>query len=175
MTKKTRNEENLGSADNNPSIKKNPQHLMNGQDEKGIYEISMMYRCNDGNTGEEITVLRELSFVDSAKIQGRIGKDLVKVRVKIKKEWDFPELKTFLELFCLYVKCKEKLIALPEKTAKTLQDCLKTVLEKVKEDVFDIDNLPDEIEEAIANIRDIKLVYISTPDEEYSLNPSSHS
>jgi hypothetical protein len=167
MTEKTRNEENLGSADNNPRIKNNPRHI--------IDEISITYRCNDGNTGQQITVLKELPFLESAKIEGRIGHDLVKVRAKIKKEWDFPEFKAFLELFSLYVRCKGKLIALPEKTAKTLQDCLKIVLEKVKEDVFDIDNLPDEIEKAIANIRDIKFVDSSTPDEEYSLNPTSHS
>lgn len=137
-------------------------------------ELSITYRCNEGNDGKRVTVLKALPFVESAKIYGKIGKDLVKVRAKVKKEWDFPELKTFLELLSLYIRCKEKLVALPDKTAKILQDCLKTTLEKAKGDGFDIDNISEETKEAIVNIREIKLVDDSKPDDEYSLDPTSH-
>jgi len=139
--------------------------------------FSVTYRCNKGNDGQRVTVLKALPFLKSAKIEGKIGKDLAKARVKVKKEWDFPEIKIFLELLSLYIRCKEKIIALPEKTAKTLQDCLRTILEKVKEDDFSIDDLSEETKEAIINIREIKLVDDSKPDDEddkYSLDPTSH-
>lgn len=140
-------------------------------------EFSVTYRCNEGNDGQRVIVLKALPFLKSAKIEGKIGKDLVKARVKVKKEWDFPEIKIFLELLSLYIRCKEKMVALPEETARTLQDCLKTILGKVKEDDFDIDDLSEETKEAIINIREIKLVDDSKPDDEddkYSLDPTSH-
>lgn len=140
-------------------------------------KLSVTYRCNEGNDGQRVTVLKALPFLKSAKIEGKIGKDLVKARIKVKKEWDFPEIKIFLELLSLYIRCKERTVALPEKTAKILQDCLKTILERVKEDDFNVDNLSEETKKAIVNIREIKLVDDSNPDDEddqYSLDPTSH-
>jgi len=141
----------------------------------GMCEVSIIYRCNEGSTGTPLTVLKVLPFLESAKIEGNITRDLVRVRAKVRKEWDFPELKTFLELLSLYIRFKEGLITLPEEeAAKTLQDCLKTVLKKVKISGFNIDRLSKKIKEAIINIRDIKPVDNSPPDDEYDLEPTSH-